>query len=175
MSNLESGGRSVVILIYNQCGSTTWFCSTKQHFHRHISIYKAHAGHCSITQCFYPRNHSHYIHGMMLLTMWIRVSFSLMPYQFLPSSQFTLPESVRPRILHTTTAINLGLTRTQVTMFGGCPKWWGEEKSLYAKQKLADTTLLEFGEQKASILWYSLIPRPHPLMLGGACAGRAQD
>ena len=112
---------------------------------------------------------------MMLLTMWIRVSFSLMPYQFLSSSQFTLPENVRPQILHTTTAINLGLTRTQVTMFGGCPKWWGEAKSVHAKQKLADTTLLEFGEQKASLLWYSLVPRPHPLTPGGAHAGRARD
>jgi len=56
-------------------------------------------------------------------------------------------------MLHTTTALSLGLTRTLVTMFGGCPKWKGTEKTLHTKQKLADTTLLEFGEQKEFMLW----------------------
>jgi len=49
---------------------------------------------------------------------------------------------------HTATAISLGPGRTQVTMFGGCPKW-EDGKSLDAQQKLAQTTVLGFGEQNA--------------------------
>ena len=47
---------------------------------------------------------------------------------------------------HTATALSLGPGRTQVTMFGGCPKW-EIGKSLDAKQKLAKITVLDFGEQ----------------------------
>lgn len=61
-------------------------------------------------------------------------------------------------MLHTTTALSLGLTRTLVTMFGGCPKWKGTEKTPHTKQKLADTTLLEFGEQKGI---YALVALLH--------------
>ena len=65
--------------------------------------------------------------------------------QFLPSPQLTLPEGVQPRMYHTVTAFSFGTGRTQVTMFGGCPKWeWG--KSHDALPKLAETTVLEFGE-----------------------------
>jgi len=46
---------------------------------------------------------------------------------------------------HTVTAFGLGPGRTQVTMFGGCPKW-EVEKSHDAQPKLAETTVLEFGE-----------------------------
>ena len=64
---------------------------------------------------------------------------------FLPSLQLTLPEGAQPRMLHTVTAFSLGPGRTQVTMFGGCPKW-EMGKSLDALPKLAETTVLEFGE-----------------------------
>ena len=66
--------------------------------------------------------------------------------QFLPSLQLSLHEAAQTRLRHTTTALNLEPGRTQVIMFGGCPKWdWG--KSLCAQQQLAKTTVLEFGEQ----------------------------
>ena len=47
---------------------------------------------------------------------------------------------------HTATALSLGPGQTQVTMFGGCPKW-ERGKSVDALQKLAKTTVLDFGEQ----------------------------
>ena len=46
---------------------------------------------------------------------------------------------------HTATALNLWPGRTQVTMFGGSPKW-ERGKTDAAQQKLAKTTVLEFGE-----------------------------
>ena len=49
-------------------------------------------------------------------------------------------------MLHTATALSLGPGRTQVIMFGGCPQW-EKNKSPDAQQKLANVTLLEFGEQ----------------------------
>ena len=49
-------------------------------------------------------------------------------------------------MFHTATALSLGPGQTQVTMFGGCPKW-ERGKSLDAVQKLAKTTVLDFGEQ----------------------------
>ena len=68
-----------------------------------------------------------------------------MSHQFLPSPQLTLPGGAQPRLLHTVTAFSLGPGRTQVTMFGGCPKWEGG-KSDNAQPKLAETSVLEFGE-----------------------------
>ena len=65
--------------------------------------------------------------------------------QFLPSPQLTLPEGAQPRMWHTVTAFSLGPGQTQVTMFGGCPKWEGG-KSADALPKLVETTVLEFGE-----------------------------
>ena len=47
-------------------------------------------------------------------------------------------------MFHTATALSLGPGQTQVTMFGGCPKW-ERGKSLDALQKLAKTTVLDFG------------------------------
>ena len=62
------------------------------------------------------------------------------------SPQLTLPEGAQPRMHHTATALSLGPGQTQVTMFGGCQKWeW--RKSTDALQKLAKTTVLDFGEQ----------------------------
>ena len=63
--------------------------------------------------------------------------------QLSPSPQLTLPEG---RMWHSTTPLSLGLGWTQVTMFGGCPKW-ESGKSHDAQQKLAKTTVLDFGEQ----------------------------
>ena len=69
----------------------------------------------------------------------------MMSNPFLPTPQLTLPEAAQPRMWHTVTAFSLGPGRTQVTMFGGCPKV-EEGKSEDAQPKLAETTVLEFGE-----------------------------
>ena len=66
--------------------------------------------------------------------------------QLLISPQLILPEGGQSRVGHTATALNLGPGRTQVTMFGGCPKW-ESGKSRDALPKLAKTTVLDFGEK----------------------------
>ena len=66
--------------------------------------------------------------------------------QLLVSPQLTLPGDAEPRMWHSVTALSLGPGWTQVTMFGGCPKCDGG-KSIDAQQKLAKTSVLEFGEQ----------------------------
>ena len=66
--------------------------------------------------------------------------------QLSPSRQLILPEGAQPRMWHTGTALSLGPGWTQVTMFGGCPKL-ESGKSDNAHQKLAKTTVLDFGEQ----------------------------
>ena len=65
--------------------------------------------------------------------------------QLLVSPQLTLLGDAEPRMLHSATALSLGPGWTQVTMFGGCPKWDGEKPN--ALPKLAKTSVLEFGEQ----------------------------
>ena len=75
--------------------------------------------------------------------------------QLSPSPQLILPEGAQPRMSHTDTALSLGPGWTQVTMFGGCPKW-ELGKSLYAQQKLAKTTVLDFGEQNTHNSIHSL-------------------
>ena len=78
--------------------------------------------------------------------MWVffPLQFSTMSHQFLPSLQLTFHEAAKPRLRHTATALSLVPGRTQVIMFGGCPKWEWEK---YDQQKLAITAVLEFGEQ----------------------------
>ena len=66
--------------------------------------------------------------------------------QLLVSLQLTLLGDAEPRMWHSATALSLGPGWTQVTMFGGCPKW-ERGKSLDALPKLAKTSVLEFGEQ----------------------------
>ena len=61
--------------------------------------------------------------------------------QLLISLQLIFPEGAQPRELHTATALSLGPGWTQVTMFGGCPKW-EREKSDNALQKLLCWTLV---------------------------------
>ena len=65
-------------------------------------------------------------------------------YNQLP--QLTLHEGSQPRMWHTVTALSLEPGQTQVTMFGGCQKW-KLGKSDEQLLKLAETTVLEFGEQ----------------------------
>ena len=67
---------------------------------------------------------------------------------FLPIIQLTFHEAGQPRLRHTATALSLRPGWTRVIMFGGCPKWeWEWDKSHNAQQKLAKTTVLEFGKQ----------------------------
>ena len=75
--------------------------------------------------------------------------------QLSPSPQLTLPEGAQPRMYHTATALSLGPGWTQVTMFGGCPKF-ESEKSDDAQLKLAKTTVLDFGEQNTHNSIHSL-------------------
>ena len=77
--------------------------------------------------------------------------FNSIPYL----SQLTLPEGAQPRMWHTATALSLGPGLTQVTMFGGCPKW-EREKSLDTQQKLAKTTVLDFGELNTHNIIHSI-------------------
>ena len=81
-------------------------------------------------------------------------SFSIST-QLSPSTQLTLPEGAQPRMYHTATALSLGPGWTQVTMFGGCPKWELGKPS-DALQKLANTTVLDFGEQNTHNSIHSL-------------------
>ena len=71
------------------------------------------------------------------------------------SPQLILPGDAQPRMFHTATALSLGLGRTQITMFGGCPKW-ESGKSHDAQQKLAKSTVLDFGEQNSQNSIHSL-------------------
>ena len=57
-----------------------------------------------------------------------------------------LPDGAQPQMFHTATALSSGPGRTQVNLFGGCPKF-ERGKSDDAQQKLANTTVLEFGKQ----------------------------
>ena len=66
--------------------------------------------------------------------------------QLLISPQLTLPGDAQPRLWHTITALSLRPGRTQVTMFGGSPKWESGKPDA-ALQKLAKTSVLEFGKQ----------------------------
>ena len=80
--------------------------------------------------------------------------------QLLISPQLTLSEGAQPRLWHTVTALRLEPGRTQVNMFGGSSKF-ESGKSDATLQKLAKTTVLEFGEQKTNMTPASLcLPCP---------------
>ena len=68
------------------------------------------------------------------------------PVSCLPSPQLTLPEGTQPRWGHTLTAFKMGKGRVHATTFGGGSKWDSERRDRDIP-KLADTTVLEFGEQ----------------------------
>ena len=81
--------------------------------------------------------------------------YSSISIQFHISTQLTLPGDAQPRMWHIATALSFGPGWTQVTMFGGCPKF-ESEKSDDAQQKLAKTTVLDFGEQNTHNSIHSL-------------------
>ena len=80
------------------------------------------------------------------------VSINSTPYI---SPQLTLPGDAQSRVWHTATDLRLGPGRTRVTMFGGCPKF-ESGKTDDTQQKLAKTTVLEFGEQNAYMTLYQI-------------------
>ena len=63
----------------------------------------------------------------------------------LPSLQLTLREGAQPRWGHTVTSFQLDKYRVQVTTFGGSPDF-DFSRSADDHTKLADTTVMEFGE-----------------------------
>ena len=67
------------------------------------------------------------------------------PVSCLPSPQLTLPEGTPPRWGHTLTACRMCPGRVHATTFGGCPDYvYGQPDD--AQPKLAETTVMEFGE-----------------------------
>ena len=63
----------------------------------------------------------------------------------LPSLQLTLPEGTQSRYAHTITSFQLDEDRVHVTTFGGSPDY-DVKRSDDDDLKLADTTVMEFGE-----------------------------
>ena len=61
-------------------------------------------------------------------------------------SQLTLPEGTQPRYGHTLTSCRMGESRVHMTTFGGCPPH-DPNTSVEDDPKLADTMVLEFGQQ----------------------------
>ena len=77
------------------------------------------------------------------------------PVSCLSSPQLTLPEGTQSRWGHSLTACRMDQSRIHATAFGGCPTY-DTKRSLEKHPKLADTTVLEFGEQKACHTTYAL-------------------
>ena len=63
----------------------------------------------------------------------------------LPSLQLTLPEGTQPRWGHTVTSYQVDQRKIHTTTFGGCPEY-DLSRSADDHPKLADTTVMEFGE-----------------------------
>ena len=68
-----------------------------------------------------------------------------------PSLQLPLPKGTQPRYGHTVTSFRLDEERVHATTFGGCPADYDPSRSDDDLPKLADTTVMEFGE------WYSAV------------------
>ena len=73
----------------------------------------------------------------------------------LPSPQLTLPEDTQPRQGHTLTSCRMGESRIHATTFGGSPSYH-PYRSVDDDPKLADTMVLEFGEQSTHHLYHVL-------------------
>ena len=66
-----------------------------------------------------------------------------LPVSCHPSPQLALPEGTQAQFGHTLTACRMCPGGVHSTTFGGCPQYvFGAD----AKQKLAETTVMEFGE-----------------------------
>ena len=69
----------------------------------------------------------------------------------LPSLQLTLPEGTQPRWGHTVTSFPISEDKVHATTFGGCPANISPSWSDDDYPKLADTTVMEFGEQNSAV------------------------
>ena len=69
----------------------------------------------------------------------------------LPSLQLTLPEGTQPRWGHTVTSFPISEDKVHATTFGGCPTDFDSSGSDDDDPKLADTTVMEFGEQNSPV------------------------
>ena len=69
----------------------------------------------------------------------------------LPSLQLPLPEGTLPRWGHTVTSYQVDQRRIHATTFGGCPADIDPSRSLDDYPKLADTTVMKFGEQSSRV------------------------
>ena len=72
------------------------------------------------------------------------------PWIVLSSLQLTLPEGTQPRWGHTVTSFRLDDDRVHATTFGGCPDF-DFNRSDDDDPKLADTTVMEFGEWNSAL------------------------
>ena len=63
----------------------------------------------------------------------------------LPSLQLILPEGTQPRYGHTVSSYQVDERTIHTTTFGGCPDF-NPSRSDDDEPKLADTTVMEFGE-----------------------------
>ena len=72
------------------------------------------------------------------------------PVSCLPSPQLTLPKGTQPRWGHTLTSCTMVESRVHATTFGGCPSL-DPNGTFEDDPKLADTSVMEFGEQNTSI------------------------
>ena len=85
------------------------------------------------------------------------------PVSCLPSPQLTLPEDTQPRNGHTLTACKMEESRVHATTFGGCPSY-DPKATDDSLPKLADTTVLEFGEQNT---YHTTVACPFTLLYCG--------
>ena len=69
----------------------------------------------------------------------------------LPSLQLTLPEGTLPRWAHTVTSFLISEDKVHATTFGGCLADFDLSGSDDDDPKLADTTVMEFGEQNSAV------------------------
>ena len=82
------------------------------------------------------------------------------PVSCLPSPQLTLPEGTQPRYGHTLTSCRIGESKVHATTFGGCPVRYDLITPDDKLSKLANTMVLEFGEQSTHYLYNVLVVCP---------------
>ena len=85
----------------------------------------------------------------------------------LPSLQLTLPEGTLPRWGHTVTSYQVDQRRIHATTFGGCPDF-DLNRSYDDDPKLADTTVMEFGESNRGERRGRTTSMPHTAFIAGA-------
>ena len=88
-----------------------------------------------------------------LVWFWSCIHWSVSCF---PSPQLTLPEGTLPRWGHTVTACRMCPGRVHATTFGGCPYFVHGQLDV-ARPKIAETTVMEFGEQNTLCILYCIV------------------